>query len=111
MILNELTWWFQEEGWLMGIKEATGRQGLFPANFTRPIWENGWNDSNNSNNSNNNRNYQSDLNYFFFSNFHFAHLEHRKLTIRRAAAQQPTPNHPTTIVSIVFDGLTIVMIS
>ncbi|XP_045029798.1 myc box-dependent-interacting protein 1 isoform X4 [Daphnia magna] len=27
----------QEEGWLMGIKEATGRQGLFPANFTRPI--------------------------------------------------------------------------
>lgn len=28
----------QEEGWLMGIKEATGRQGLFPANFTRPIW-------------------------------------------------------------------------
>lgn len=22
----------------MGIKEATGRQGLFPANFTRPIW-------------------------------------------------------------------------
>jgi len=27
----------QEEGWLMGIKESTGRQGLFPANFTRPI--------------------------------------------------------------------------
>jgi len=27
----------QEEGWLMGIKEATGRQGLFPANFTRPM--------------------------------------------------------------------------
>ncbi len=33
----------QEEGWLMGIKEATGRQGLFPANFTRPIWAAGWN--------------------------------------------------------------------
>jgi len=27
----------QEEGWLMGIKESTGRKGLFPANFTRPI--------------------------------------------------------------------------
>ncbi|GIY47891.1 endophilin-A [Caerostris extrusa] len=27
----------QEEGWLMGIKEATGEKGLFPANFTRPI--------------------------------------------------------------------------
>lgn len=23
----------------MGIKEATSRQGLFPANFTRPIWK------------------------------------------------------------------------
>ncbi|XP_021003524.1 myc box-dependent-interacting protein 1 isoform X2 [Parasteatoda tepidariorum] len=27
----------QEEGWLMGMKEATGEKGLFPANFTRPI--------------------------------------------------------------------------
>ncbi|XP_054721533.1 myc box-dependent-interacting protein 1-like isoform X2 [Uloborus diversus] len=27
----------QEEGWLMGVKEATGEKGLFPANFTRPI--------------------------------------------------------------------------
>jgi len=27
----------QEEGWLMGIKEATGQKGMFPANFTRPI--------------------------------------------------------------------------
>ena len=28
---------FQEEGWLMGIKESTGQKGMFPANFTRPI--------------------------------------------------------------------------
>ncbi|CAG0902450.1 unnamed protein product, partial [Darwinula stevensoni] len=27
----------QEEGWLMGVKEATSEKGLFPANFTRPI--------------------------------------------------------------------------
>merc|ERR1712227_1167104 len=27
----------QEEGWLMGMKEATGQKGLFPANFTKPI--------------------------------------------------------------------------
>merc|ERR1719219_3399984 len=27
----------QEEGWLMGIKEATGQKGMFPANFTRPM--------------------------------------------------------------------------
>ncbi len=27
----------QEEGWLMGVKEATGDKGMFPANFTRPI--------------------------------------------------------------------------
>lgn len=27
----------QEEGWLMGYKEATGQKGMFPANFTRPI--------------------------------------------------------------------------
>ncbi|KAI4459723.1 amphiphysin [Holotrichia oblita] len=27
----------QEEGWLMGIKEATGEKGMFPANFTRPL--------------------------------------------------------------------------
>jgi hypothetical protein len=29
---------FQEEGWLMGFKEATGQKGMFPANFTRPMW-------------------------------------------------------------------------
>lgn len=28
----------QEEGWLMGIKESTGEKGMFPANFTRPLW-------------------------------------------------------------------------
>ena len=28
----------QEEGWLMGIREVSGEKGLFPANFTRPIW-------------------------------------------------------------------------
>lgn len=28
----------QEEGWLMGIKESTNEKGMFPANFTRPIW-------------------------------------------------------------------------
>ena len=28
---------FQEEGWLMGMKESTGQKGLFPANFTKPI--------------------------------------------------------------------------
>jgi len=28
----------QEEGWLMGVKEATGQKGMFPANFTRPMW-------------------------------------------------------------------------
>ena len=28
---------FQEEGWLMGVKESTGQKGLFPANFTKPI--------------------------------------------------------------------------
>ena len=28
----------QEEGWLLGIKESTGEKGLFPANFTKPIW-------------------------------------------------------------------------
>lgn len=28
---------FQEEGWLMGIKEPTNEKGMFPANFTRPI--------------------------------------------------------------------------
>merc|ERR1712227_1182705 len=27
----------QEEGWLMGMKEATGQKGLFPANFAKPI--------------------------------------------------------------------------
>jgi amphiphysin len=27
----------QEEGWLMGYKDATGQKGMFPANFTRPI--------------------------------------------------------------------------
>jgi len=27
----------QEEGWLMGVKEATGQKGMFPANFTRPM--------------------------------------------------------------------------
>jgi hypothetical protein len=27
----------QEEGWLMGMKSATGQKGMFPANFTRPI--------------------------------------------------------------------------
>jgi len=27
----------QEDGWLMGIKKATGQKGMFPANFTRPI--------------------------------------------------------------------------
>jgi amphiphysin len=26
-----------EEGWLMGVKEATGQKGMFPANFTRPV--------------------------------------------------------------------------
>ena len=26
-----------EEGWLMGLREATNQRGLFPANFTRPI--------------------------------------------------------------------------
>jgi hypothetical protein len=29
--------YFQEEGWLMGIKETTGEKGMFPANFTRPM--------------------------------------------------------------------------
>lgn len=29
----------QEEGWLMGQKEGTNEKGLFPANFTRPIWK------------------------------------------------------------------------
>jgi len=38
----------QEEGWLMGIKESTGRKGLFPANFTRPIWMKGQLHRNNS---------------------------------------------------------------
>lgn len=28
---------FQEEGWLMGVKDSTGQKGLFPANFTKPI--------------------------------------------------------------------------
>ena len=28
---------FQEEGWLMGVKDTTGQKGLFPANFTKPI--------------------------------------------------------------------------
>jgi len=28
----------QEEGWLMGVKDATGQKGMFPANFTRPMW-------------------------------------------------------------------------
>lgn len=28
---------FQEEGWLMGVKETTGEKGMFPANFTRPL--------------------------------------------------------------------------
>lgn len=27
----------QEEGWLMGIKESTGKKGLFPANFTKEL--------------------------------------------------------------------------
>lgn len=27
----------QEEGWLMGIKEANGQKGLFPANFTKEV--------------------------------------------------------------------------
>jgi hypothetical protein len=28
----------QEEGWLMGVKEGSGEKGMFPANFTRPLW-------------------------------------------------------------------------
>jgi len=28
-----------EEGWLMGVKEATKQKGMFPANFTRPVWK------------------------------------------------------------------------
>jgi len=28
----------QEDGWLMGIKEENGQKGMFPANFTKPIW-------------------------------------------------------------------------
>lgn len=28
---------FQEEGWLMGVKENSGEKGMFPANFTRPL--------------------------------------------------------------------------
>lgn len=28
----------QEEGWLMGIKEGTNEKGMFPANFTKPLW-------------------------------------------------------------------------
>lgn len=27
----------------MGVKESTGEKGLFPANFTRPIWKYMWN--------------------------------------------------------------------
>lgn len=27
----------------MGVKESTGEKGLFPANFTRPIWKHMWN--------------------------------------------------------------------
>ena len=40
LILRILTYiyiFFQEEGWLMGYKDATGQKGMFPANFTRPI--------------------------------------------------------------------------
>lgn len=29
----------QEEGWLIGIKDSTGEKKMFPANFTRPLWE------------------------------------------------------------------------
>lgn len=28
----------QEEGWLMGMKEGTNDKGMFPANFTKPLW-------------------------------------------------------------------------
>lgn len=28
---------YQEEGWLMGVKETSGEKGMFPANFTRPL--------------------------------------------------------------------------
>ncbi|KHJ48160.1 BAR domain protein [Trichuris suis] len=27
----------QDDGWLMGVKEATGQKGVFPANFTKPF--------------------------------------------------------------------------
>lgn len=29
----------QEEGWLIGVKDSTGEKKMFPANFTRPLWE------------------------------------------------------------------------
>ena len=29
----------QEEGWLMGVMQSTGQKGMFPANFTRPMWK------------------------------------------------------------------------
>ena len=38
IISDFLLVFFQEEGWLMGFKEATGQKGMFPANFTRPMW-------------------------------------------------------------------------
>lgn len=31
----------------MGVKESTGEKGLFPANFTRPIWKFTWKALNN----------------------------------------------------------------
>lgn len=28
----------QEDGWLMGYKASDGQKGLFPMNFTAPVW-------------------------------------------------------------------------
>ena len=36
-ILKLMYFYFQDEGWLMGIKESTGARGVFPANFTKQI--------------------------------------------------------------------------
>ena len=37
LLKTEFPTTLQEEGWLMGIKEANGQKGMFPANFTRPM--------------------------------------------------------------------------
>lgn len=29
--------YFQDDGWLNGVKERTGEQGVFPANFTKRL--------------------------------------------------------------------------